>query len=452
MDSQSVILAVASPPGSAMRGIVRASGNEACRVLWNAMDPDCPGSMAVRARVRGVHVVRLRDPAIPALAMVMPGPTSATGEDCAEIHTAGNPFVLERIMTAVIAHSDGAARRAHPGEFSVRAVLSGRMPIASAERVAAVIMAETDAQLAAASMLQANTAEQSSARDTDEIATLLALVEAGIDFTDQEDVVAIARPLLEERVRSVRDRIRARCATSAGAESAQRAARVVLTGAPNAGKSSLFNALLQHTRVVESAHRGTTRDAIEHACLLPGGIEVILVDAPGLDDAIHDVDVLMQARAHDAINRADIILVCQPHSHNPVTHAYKSPLIDGAHALVINVQTKCDTPGTASTTNAADGISTSAHTGDGIAELRAAIARTISTRAPRNAHEFTLGVARVALLQEAADSLDDMLTIDAPELVAAALRTALDRLGEVSGAIPPDDVLGRLFSSFCIGK
>lgn len=435
-----------------MRGIVRASGKEACRVLWNAMDPDCPGSMAVRARVRGVHVVRLRDPAIPALAMVMPGPTSATGEDCAEIHTAGNPFVLERIMTAVIAHSDGIARRAHPGEFSVRAVLSGRMPIASAERVAAVIMAETDAQLAAASMLQANTAEQSSARDTDEIATLLALVEAGIDFTDQEDVVAIARPALEERVRSVRDRIRARCATSAGAESAQRAARVVLTGAPNAGKSSLFNALLQHTRVVESAHRGTTRDAIEHACLLPGGIEVILVDAPGLDDAIHDVNVLMQARAHDAINRADIILVCQPHSHNPVTHTYESPLIDGAHALVINVQTKCDTPGTASTTNAADGISTSAHTGDGIAELRAAIARTISTRAPRNAHEFTLGVARVALLQEAADSLDDMLTIDAPELVAAALRTALDRLGEVSGAIPPDDVLGRLFSSFCIGK
>ena len=435
-----------------MRGIVRASGNEACRVLWNAMDPDCPGSMAVRARVRGVHVVRLRDPSIPALAVVMPGPSSATSEDCAEIHTVGNPFVLERIMTAVIAHSAGAARRAHPGEFSVRAVLSGRMPIASAERVAAVIMAETDAQLAAASMLQANTAEQSSALDTDEIATLLALVEAGIDFTDQEDVVAIARPALEERVRSVRDRIRARCATSAGAESAQRAARVVLTGAPNAGKSSLFNALLQHTRVVESAHRGTTRDAIEHACLLPGGIEVILVDAPGLDDAIHDVDVLMQARAHDAINRADIILVCQPRSHNPVTRAYESPLINSAHALIINVRTKCDTPGTASTTDAADVISTSAHTGDGIAELRTAIARTISTRAPRNAHEFTLGVARVALLQEAADSLDDMLTIDAPELVAAALRTALDRLGEVSGAIPPVDVLGRLFSSFCFGK
>ncbi len=452
MDNQSVILAVASPPGSATRGIVRASGVNACQVLCDAMDPNCHGSVAVRARTRGVHVVRLLEPSIPALAIVMPGPASATGEDCAEIHTVGNPFVLERIIAAVIAHSDGAARRAHPGEFSVRAVLSGRMPIASAERVAAVIMAETDAQLAAASMLQVNTAEQSTARDSDEIATLLALVEAGIDFTDQEDVVAIARPALEGRVRAVRDSIRARCATSAGAESAQRAARVVLTGAPNAGKSSLFNALLQHIRAVESSDRGTTRDTIEHACSLPGGVEVILVDAPGIDDAIHDVDVLMQARAHDAINRADIILVCQSSSQDQATRAAGLPPIHSAHGLVINVRTKCDTLSHSSVVDSDGALSTSAHTGAGVTELRAAIARAVSARTPRNTHEFTLGVARVALLKEAADSLDDMLTIDAPELVAAALRAALDRLGEVSGAIPPDDVLGRLFSSFCIGK
>ena len=452
MDNQSVILAVASPPGSATRGIVRASGADACRVLWNVMDPECHESTAVRARTRGVHVVRLLDPSIPALVIVMPGPASATGEDCAEIHTVGNPFVLERVITAAIARSDGAARRAHPGEFSVRAVLSGRMPIASVERVAAAIMAETDAQLAAASMLQVNTAEQSSAGDADEVATLLALVEAGIDFTDQEDVVAIARPALEARVRAVRDKIRARCATSAGAESAQRAARVVLTGAPNAGKSSLFNALLKHTRAVESPHRGTTRDTIEHACSLPGGIEVILVDAPGIEDAIHDVDVLMQARAHDAIHRADIILVCQPSGHDQITHAATSPLIQSAHGLTIHVRTKCDTLGDTGVVDTNGAISTSAHTGAGIAELRAAIARAVSNRAPRNSDEFTLGVARIALLKEAADSLDDMLTINAPELVAAALRAALDRLGEVSGAIPPDDVLGRLFSSFCIGK
>ncbi|NBX33251.1 MAG: hypothetical protein EBR07_11100 [Planctomycetes bacterium] len=101
MDNQSVILAVASPPGSATRGIVRASGADACQVLCNAMDSNCHGSAAVRERRRGVHVVRLRDPSVSALVLVMPGPASATGEDCAEIHTVGNPFVLERIIAAL---------------------------------------------------------------------------------------------------------------------------------------------------------------------------------------------------------------------------------------------------------------------------------------------------------------------------------------------------------------
>ncbi|NBX32374.1 MAG: hypothetical protein EBR07_06525, partial [Planctomycetes bacterium] len=152
------------------------------------------------------------------------------------------------------------------------------------------------------------------------------------------------------------------------------------------------------------------------------------------------------------INRADIILVCQPSSHDQTICTTSSQPTQSAHGLTINVRTKCDMLGNTSVTDANGALSTSAHTGAGVAELRAAIARAVGARAPRNTHEFTLGVARVALLKDAADSLDEMLTIDAPELVAAALRAALDRLGEVSGAIPPDDVLGRLFSSFCIGK
>ena len=452
MDNQSVILAVASPPGSATRGIVRASGVDACHVMIGVIDSECSGHAAVRARIRGVQVVRLLDPAISALAVVMPGPTSATGEDCIEIHTVGNPFVLERIMTAVISHARGSARRAHPGEFSVRAVMSGRMGIAAAERVAAAIMSETDAELAAAAVLQTNTTEQSSARDTDEIATLLALVEAGIDFTDQDDVVAIARPDLERRVCAVRDRIQARCAMSAGAESAQRAARVVLTGAPNTGKSSLFNALLSQTRAVESPQRGTTRDAIEHACALPGGLEVVLVDAPGIEDAVNEVDVLMQARAHEVLGRADVILRCFPGDEpafEPLVPAHEA---DGERALTIDVRTKCDVLAMSPVVNDDNAIMTSARTGAGIAELRTVIAGAIAKRAPRTVHEFSLGIARIALLKEAALSLDNALATAAPELVADALRTALDRLGEVSGAIPPDDVLGRLFSSFCIGK
>ena len=129
MDTTSVILAVASPPGQAARGIVRASGARACAVLAANMADGCAGRAAVTGRVRGVHVVRLLQPAIPALCVVMPGPSSATGEDCAEIHAVGNPLVLERIVEAVISCSGGEARRAHPGEFSARAVLHGRIGI-----------------------------------------------------------------------------------------------------------------------------------------------------------------------------------------------------------------------------------------------------------------------------------------------------------------------------------
>ena len=439
MDTTSVILAAASPPGQAARGIVRASGARACAVLAANMADGCAGRAAVTGRVRGVHVVRLLQPAIPALCVVMPGPSSATGEDCAEIHAVGNPLVLERIIEAVIARSGGEARRAHPGEFSARAVLGGRIGIGDAERVAAAIAAETDAALAAAGALRAGDAERATAGDAEEVATLLALVEAGIDFTDQEDVVAIARPVLERRVRAVLARIRARCAVSAGSERAARAARVVLAGPPNAGKSSLYNALLGHTRAVESPERGTTRDVVEHAIALPGGIEAVLVDAPGLEDALHEIDVLMQARATDALERADVVIDC-------------GAAVDGpTHAIVLRVETKCDmrngTPAPA-----ADTISTSARTGQGIDALRAAIARAVSGRAPRGADESTLGAARTALLAEAAAGLEGALAVDAPELVAASLRTALDRLGEVAGAIPPDDVLGRLFAGFCIGK
>ena len=439
MDPTSVILAVASPPGQAARGIVRASGGRACAVLAVSMADGCAGRAAVLARTRGVHVVRLLQPAISALCVVMPGPASATGEDCAEIHAVGNPLVLERIVEAAIARSGGEARRAHPGEFSARAVLAGRIGIGDAERVAAAIAAETDAALVAADALRAGDAERATAGDAEEVATVLALVEAGIDFTDQEDVVAIARPELERRVRSVLERIRARCEASAGSERAARAARIVLAGPPNAGKSSLYNALLGHARAVESPQRGTTRDAVEHAIVLPGGIEAVLVDAPGLEDAVHEIDVLMQARAMDALARADVVIDCG------------AAPAGAAHAIVIRVETKSDMrEGEPAVT--AGIIATSARTGQGIDALRAAIARAIAERAPRGAGESTLGAARAALLAEAAAALDETLALDAPELVAASLRTALDRLGEVAGAIPPDDVLGRLFAGFCIGK
>jgi tRNA modification GTPase len=454
MGDRRAIVAVASAPGPAARGIVRASGAGCMMGVQALLEPGCAPGVAAR----GVHVGRLAAPLPPiaVLVIVMPGPASATGEDCVEIHAPGNPVLLERIVDALVAAGEGAIRRAAPGEFSARAVLSGRMPVAEAERVAAAIAAETDAQLEAAAALRANAAGQRAAALADDLALALALVEAGIDFTDQEDVQAIAPAELERRLVTMRAALQAMLARAGGAEQARRAARVVLAGPPNAGKSSLFNALLGRARTVEASERGTTRDAIEEALEVAPGVEVLLVDAPGLDEATAAIDLLMQARARTAIERADVVLACGAGDSAPL-HLPIFP-------TVIRIATKLDDGQVAP----AGAIATSARTGRGLHDLRAAIANAVTAlRGHRQAEESALGNAQAALLHEAVNALDEAIATvregsgpDAaapaqlahPELVAASLRTALDRLGEVAGAIPPDDVLGRLFSSFCIGK
>lgn len=454
------IVAVASAPGPAARGIVRAGGAGCLRAMRAVLEPGCAAEQALAQGARGVHVGRLAGtlPPIAVLVVAMPGPASATGEDCAEIHAPGNAMLLDRIVDALVAAGAGEVRRAGPGEFSARAVLAGRIPLAEAERVAAAIAAETDAQLEAAAALRRNAGGERAAELAGTVADALALVEAGIDFTDQEDVQAIAPAELDARVAAVRAALGTMLARSGGAEHARRAARVVLAGPPNAGKSSLFNALLGRTRAVESPERGTTRDAVEEALDVAPGVEVLLVDAPGLDEAVEAIDHLMQARARAAIERADVVVACgDPESDAPL----HLPIFAGR---VIRVATKLDDgrsapPGT---------IATSAHTGRGVDELRASIAGAAEAlHGHRQSQECALGAAQAALLAEAAAALDqarDLLRgtsgpdgrmsarLAHPELVAAAMRTALDRLGEVSGAIPPDDVLGRLFSSFCIGK
>jgi tRNA modification GTPase len=440
MDAEGTIVAVAGPPGAAARGVVRLSGRGAFAAVAGALEPGCAARGELAARRRGVHLARLSDPPIPVLVLSMPGPASATGEDCAEVHAPGNPLLLERIVAALADRPGGEVRRAHPGEFSARAVLNGRTDLAGAERVAAAIAAETDAGLAAAEALRSGDAARAASRQADEVAAVLALVEAGIDFTDQEDVTAIARPELERRVRTALVAVRALAA--AGGERPERTARVVLVGPPNAGKSSLFNALLGTERTVAGAERGTTRDAVEHPLALPAGGEAVLVDLPGIDRAVTELDALAQRRAADAIARADLVVECADDG------AWGGTAAPGAARLL--AWTKSDLRARGAPREGH--LEVSARSGDGIDALRTAIEEALRHAVPVAAGAAALGAARRALLGEACSALDAALGETAPELVAANLRVALDRLGEVAGAIPPDDVLGRLFAGFCIGK
>jgi tRNA modification GTPase len=348
-------------------------------------------------------------------------------------------------------------RRAEPGEFTARAFFNGRLSLTQAEGVAATIAAQSDAQLRAAQHLISNRLGKLAHDLAESLAESLALVEAGIDFTDQEDVIAIAPCELLKRLRSLRDQIRAQLDRAVGSEQLQAIPWVVLVGEPNAGKSALFNALLGHDRTVVSPTAGTTRDVIAEPLPIEtnhGRAEVMLVDLAGLDHSDSSMmNQLMQSAAHQAMDRAELILRCVP-----IDQALTSP----ADSNELLVRTKCDLlpsdPG-----SAAESIHVSVHASQSLDGLRTTIARRLSNRAiSLSADALALHPRHDAALRSASQHLISAIhlverdehtrALNDPELIAAAMRCALDDLADLAGDITPDDILGRVFATFCVGK
>ena len=273
---------------------------------------------------RGVRPARFVGPVtrMPVLLLAFPAPRSYTGQAAVELSLPGNPVLLERIVDELIESARGRgidARRAEPGEFTARAFLSGRLSLTQAEGVAATIAARSDADLSAARLLSSGDMGTLARRLADDVAAALALVEADIDFTDQEDVVAIAPADLLERLDPVERAIDDQLSRAVGREHLDAIPWVVLTGAPNAGKSTLFNALLGHERAVVSSEAGTTRDVLTEPLALAGPRpghgtrpEVMLVDLAGRDPSYDPLNRQMQEHARAAIERAELILHCAP--------------------------------------------------------------------------------------------------------------------------------------------
>jgi tRNA modification GTPase len=499
VDTSSVILAVASPPGRAARGIVRLSGAQTFDLLQPHLTlqttraeagPDerrdegggiergrdeeterrRDGESAQRRQgddsppfPRGVHRALLTGVLpgeLPALALVFTAPQSYTGEDSAELQLPGNPLLLERIIDTLIASAGRRgidARRAEAGEFTARAFMNGRMTLTEAEGVAATIAARSDAELRAARLLTAGRLGSLARSLADRLAAGLALVEAGIDFTDEEDVVPIPPIELHERVAAMRDDIRAQLAHAVGMEQLQAIPWVILLGEPNTGKSTLFNALLGRERAVVSDIAGTTRDVLAEPLTIDtdhGPAEVMLVDLAGLDRSATALNEQMQAVIREAMGRAELIIRCVPVDAPALTAD------DEPDELV--ARTKADLAPSDFRAGKQE-IVISAVTGLGLDDLRRHIADRLADRAVslaadaivlRPRHDAALRSA-VANLDEAAVLIEPQRrdrVLRHPELIAAAMRSALDDLGSLAGDITPDDVLGRIFASFCVGK
>jgi tRNA modification GTPase len=426
------IAAQASAPGRSPRALVRISGPGVSGLLA------CLCESVPRPRL-SVARLRLTDRlSLPVLLLTSHAPRSYTAEDTAEILFPGSPALVERVLARLT--SFPGVRLATPGEFTARAYLNGKLTLDQAEGVAATIAADSDAQLAAATGLLSGAAGNQFRVWAEEVATLLALVEAGIDFSDQEDVVPIAPKELASRLETVATAIEARIGAKAGSESRQALPRVVLAGEPNAGKSTLFNALLSRKRAVVSPVAGTTRDVLEEeidlARDLPGASRVILADTAGLEASACGVGAMARHQTIEAIAAADVVLHCDPLGLFPAL---------ATSATVVRVRTKADQPGPEG-----GDVAVCALDGWNLPVLRRAIADAACAGSAEAGAAVIPRHARA--LAEAALRIRDGIAAGAPELVASSLRLALDALGEVTGKISPDDVIGRIFSTFCVGK
>ena len=431
------IFAPATGYGRTAVAVVRISGPQAGPALAALIrTPLPPARRLVLRTLREPETGELLDQALVAW---LPGPGTATGEDMVELHLHGGPAVRAAALRSLGARPGLVP--AEPGAFTRRAFLNGRMDLTAVEGLADLIEAETEAQRRQAVRQLDGALGRAVERWRDTLLDVLAGTEAALDFSDEGDVddEALTASGRIEAAR-VRDEIRAVLADGRRGERLREGFTVVLAGAPNAGKSTLLNALARRDVAIVSEVPGTTRDAIEVRCDL-GGLPVLLVDTAGLRETSDAIEVEGVARSRRRIEQADLVLwLREPGGAEP-------PALPVPFRVV---STKRDVPG-----DRMEGeIAISARTGDGVDRLLSEIEREAATSLGSGDALVTRERQRLAL--EACMRYLDRVAVHGntlpAELVAEDLRLAVRALGEVAGRVGVEEMLDRLFAGFCIGK
>jgi tRNA modification GTPase len=432
------IVALASAPGPGARAIVRLSGPRSAALAAALFQVDPP---ATRSLLQGgVHLDGAVAP-LPADLYLWPAPLSYTGEEMAEIHILSCPPLVEQLVAQLLR---GGARAAKPGEFTLRAFLSGKLDLTRAEAVLAVIEAGDRDELKEALAQLAGGVARPMQTLREDLLNLLADVEAGLDFAD-EDIRFVDQQEMLFRLGAALAHVTLLGRQLEGRGLAGRPFRAVLAGRPNAGKSSLFNVLTGGAALV-SPTPGTTRDYLVGRLDLDG-VVVELVDTAGVRSALDGIEEQAQALGREQAERADLVLLCLP--ADAKRNAEEDALLRQLSPPALGVATRCDLAAAP-----AGLLPTSAVTRRGLGALRTAIAERARARkepalAPSLSRCRHHVEACLACLRRAhAIVLED----DPPELLALELRGALEQLGEMAGAVYSDDLLDRIFSRFCIGK
>ncbi|HSY34632.1 MAG TPA: tRNA uridine-5-carboxymethylaminomethyl(34) synthesis GTPase MnmE [Acidobacteriaceae bacterium] len=464
------IVAISTPPGRGGIGIVRLSGPEALEIAARLVTLERPLEHARARRVRVVDIEDREKSIDEAVVTAFLGPRSYTGEMVVEIAAHGSPVVLEAMVRGALAEGARmglAVRLARPGEFTQRAFLAGRIDLTQAEAVGDLIAAQTLEQARVAAQQMGGSMARRVTPAKSGLLHLIALLEAGMDFASGEldDVEIVPPAVIAGAIEGVERPLAELAASFRRGQLLRNGAAIALIGPPNAGKSSLFNRLLERERAIVTPLPGTTRDTVEESLAL-GGIPLRLIDTAGLrgglDEAGIDVAEMQGiARSHEALADADLVLLIHDATLAVTVGELRleASLAGRPHLVIYN---KVDLlVGEAEPVDEVElgggaAIRTSALTGEGLGAVREAVLAQLGAAgalaesgALNNLRQQEAVGSTLAALAAAAAANDAGLP---HELILMDLHRALQALDSLTGVTTPDDILARIFSTFCIGK
>ena len=447
------IVALATAPGKAGVGIVRISGTDLKRLAHAITNKTLQARTATLVQLHNAEKQLIDS----CLAIYFPGPHSFTGEDVLELQCHGGPQLLDLVLQRCLElgkHLELAI--AEPGEFSLRAFLNGKIDLAQAEAIADLI----DAQSHAAVMGAARSLQGAFSDDINDLVQALTqlriLVESTLDFPEEE-IEFLESAHAREQLSDIRGRLHRLVSTATQGRILRDGIQLVLVGAPNVGKSSLLNCLAGEEIAIVTAVAGTTRDRVKESITLDG-VPIHIIDTAGLRPTEDAVEAIGIERTWSSIRVADVVVFVEApdaQSAEPGLHAaVMAELPSGCASL--RLCNKADLLPESSGAQETDVLHVSAKTGAGIPQLKSAILNCVGWQAgqedvliSRQRHIDCLVRAEAALNQASLFAFEGNRAL---ELFAEELRLAQEHLGQITGRLLPDDLLGKIFSQFCIGK
>jgi tRNA modification GTPase len=432
--SVDTIVALATPPGVGGIGIIRLSGPTAARIAQDLVGPLGAPRLAAYRTFRGVD----GQPIDHGIVLYFPAPASYTGEEVVELQGHGSPVALEQLIAAAV---QSGARVARPGEFTERAFHNGRIDLAQAEAVMDLIHARTTAAARLAYHSLEGALSQALEPLRARLHALRVTMEADLDF-GETDLDASLLQQVSERSAQLRADVLALQQRLAPVRAYTQGVRIVIAGAPNAGKSSLMNRLAAADIAIVTDRPGTTRDVLR-ATVAFFGLPVELMDTAGLHASEDLVEQLGMQRTQAALQAADMVLEIRDLTRPDVTVDLALP--EGIPRLV--VWNKRDLV----TILPATGVAVSAWTGEGLEDLQKAVHTCLGVHAPEP-QGFSVRTRHLEALARVAQCLAPIQPNLLPELVAEQLRSAMLAMDELFGRSDPEALLGAIFADFCIGK